>query len=102
MILHTLKSHEYSTEIIKLTIGMEREWIASNCFITFITFANSLKPGETPSNSASHQASDYLPPLLECIRPDGYTVVKVGTRTGMEWSGSGKNVNLISFSTVYK
>ena len=52
---------------------MEREWTASNCFITFISFANSLEPGETPSNSASHQAPDYLPIGIN-VRRGRYTV----------------------------
>ena len=54
-------------QLMKFTIGIDREWIASNYFITLITFAHNLKPAATPSNSASHQATDYLPLRLFCI-----------------------------------
>ena len=48
--------------VVKLTTGMEWEWERLELlFYHFYPFANSLEPGETPSNSASHQAPDYLP-----------------------------------------
>ena len=46
---------------------MEREQITSNMFIlTFITFANNMKPDKThPSNSESGQVPGYLTLLLK-------------------------------------
>ena len=54
-------------QLTKLTTWSDRignDRIASNIhvyFSNFIIIANSLEPGETPSNSASHKAPDYLP-----------------------------------------
>ena len=88
-ILHLISGDILCTvlTIIKLTIGMERECIASNCIIIFITFANSLEPGETPIISASHQAPDYLPiVVVMCVAVD-IRSIKVDNR--MEWTGTG-------------
>ena len=42
------------------------EWIASNYFYHFFTFANSMEPCGTPRHSMSRQASDYLPLIFQC------------------------------------
>ena len=51
-------------QLTKLTAWSDRignDRTLQTYFSNFITLANSLEPGETPSNSASHQAPDYLP-----------------------------------------
>ena len=40
--------------------------VISTCFVIFKNVVHSLEPGETPSNSASHQAPNYVQNTLKC------------------------------------
>ena len=75
------------------------EWNTSNCFITFKTFAHSMEPGETPSNSASHQAPHYLP--IGIVLYVDVNIRSIYVENRMERTGTGTvKCQLIIFSSV--
>ena len=67
MVDSSIRGNHYTVlQVIKLTTGSERNGIErieslQTDFSDCITFANNLESGETPSNSASHQAPDNFP-----------------------------------------
>ena len=56
----TVYSAEFK-QIEKITATeTQRHWNVLEYFAIFKNIAHSLEPGETPSNSASHQAPNYV------------------------------------------